>query len=70
MLLNICLPLKKIKNCFYFFFSIGSDEKFSPSVDSSWNFANVDVVPATGIMAFGKFINLKRETMPIIFHPV
>lgn len=26
----------------------------SPSGDSSWRLANIDVIPATGIMAFGK----------------
>lgn len=27
----------------------------SPSVEGSWRFANVDLIPATGIMAFGKW---------------
>lgn len=27
----------------------------SPNVEGSWRFANVDLIPATGIMAFGKW---------------
>lgn len=26
----------------------------SPSVEGSWRFAHIDVIPATGIMAFGE----------------
>lgn len=29
-----------------------------PSVESSWRIANIDVIPAMGIMAFGKHIKV------------
>lgn len=30
---------------------------FSPNVSGSWRFAHIDVIPATGIMAFGTLTN-------------
>lgn len=30
----------------------------SPSVEGSWRLANIDVIPATGIMAFGKYATI------------
>lgn len=30
----------------------------SPSVEGSWRLANIDVIPATGIMAFGKYATM------------
>lgn len=48
---------------FYYLFVIenvfSSYVDFSPSVDSSWRFANIDVIPAIGLMAFGKYSTVK-----------
>lgn len=44
--------------------------QYRPSVDSSWRLANIDVIPATGIMAFGKHIEESSRNpigMPTIY---